>query len=64
MLKTNLKILRLVILKIINLLNSKVLLIEISEILNGKLIYLSRSKFPKLEDNQFYLSDLIGFEII
>ena len=34
-----------------------------SEILNGKLIYLSRSKFPKLEDNQFYLSDLIGFEI-
>ena len=34
-----------------------------SEILNGKLIYLSRSKFPELEDNQFYLSDLIGFEI-
>ena len=34
-----------------------------AELLNGKKIYLSRDEFPILKDNQYYLNDIIGFDI-
>ena len=35
-----------------------------AELLNGKLIYLSRDIFPNLNDKQYYLNDIIGFDIV
>lgn len=34
-----------------------------AELLNGKIIYLSRELFPDLKNNEYYLSDIIGFDI-
>ena len=34
-----------------------------AELLNGKKIHLSRKKFPLLKKNDFYLTDIIGFNV-
>ena len=34
-----------------------------AELLNGKKIYLSRKNFPLLKENDFYLTDIIGFDV-
>ena len=51
-----------------NVKNNNIKLVNVNdrnnaELFNGKIIYLSRKLFPDLKNEQYYLSDIIGFNI-